>query len=238
MRKSHLALVAPTTVYGTVVTAGPPKRRGNAEVRSREYLTDAEVNRLISAAGENRNGHRDATMVLVAYRHGLRAGELVTLRWDAVDFAHGRLHVSRLKGSAESVHPLSGRELRALRRLKREQDATSPFIFTSERGAPFTTAGFRKMIARCCCFTDMCARHRASHKSDAGTPLAISVWASDSRVCRAPEISVFGRSIKERVGRQTAWTGSWGYIGSSSEKSRCLCAGAWISATAHLHLPQ
>ena len=70
-------------------------------------------------------------MILVAYRHGLRAGELVTLRWDAVDFAHGRLHVSRLKGSAESVHPLSGRELRALRRLKREQDPASPFIFTS-----------------------------------------------------------------------------------------------------------
>ena len=122
MEKSHLALVAPTTVNGTVDKAGPPKRRRNAEVRSREYLTDAEVNRLISAAGENRNGHRDATMILVAYRHGLRAGELVTLRWDAIDFAHGRLHVSRLKGSAESVHPLSGRELRALRRLKREQD--------------------------------------------------------------------------------------------------------------------
>ena len=87
-------------------------------------------------------------MVLVAYRHGLRAGELVTLRWDAIDFAHGRLHVSRLKGSAESVHPLSGRELRALRRLKREQDLPSPFVFTSERGSPFTTAGFRKMVAR------------------------------------------------------------------------------------------
>ena len=148
MGKSHLALVAPTTVYGTVDKAGPPKRRRNAEVRAREYLTDAEVNRLISAAGENRNGHRDATMILVAYRHGLRAGELVTLRWDAIDFAHGRLHVSRLKHSSESVHPLSGRELRALRRLKRDQDPASPFIFTSERGAPFTTAGFRKMVAR------------------------------------------------------------------------------------------
>ena len=148
MAKSHLVLVAPTTVNGTVDKAGPPKRRRNAEVRSREYLTDAEVNRLISAAGENRNGHRDAAMVLVAYRHGLRAGELVTMRWDAIDFAHGRLHVSRLKGSAESVHPLSGRELRALRRLKREQDLPSPFVFTSERGSPFTTAGFRKMVAR------------------------------------------------------------------------------------------
>ena len=75
-------------------------RSGAATPRSasREYLTDAEVDRLISAAGENRNGHRDATMVLVAYRHGLRAGELVTLRWDAIDFAHGRLHVQPAQG--------------------------------------------------------------------------------------------------------------------------------------------
>ena len=149
MANPHLALVAPTTVIGTVGDRrSPPRRKRNAEVRAREYLTDGEIARLIDAAGKNRYGHRDATMVLLAYRHGLRAGELVTLRWDAIDFAHGRLHVSRLKGSSESVHPLSGRELRALRRLKREQDRVSPFIFTSERGAPFSPAGFRKMIAR------------------------------------------------------------------------------------------
>src|SRR6516162_5070747 len=145
MTKPHLALVAPTTVIGTV---RPPRRKRNAEVRAREYLTDAEIARLISAAARNRYGHRDATMVLVAYRHGLRSAELVTLRWDAVDFAHGRVHVYRVKSGSESVHPLSGRELRALRRLKREQDPASPFIFTSERGAPFTPAGFRKMVAR------------------------------------------------------------------------------------------
>jgi type 1 fimbriae regulatory protein FimB/type 1 fimbriae regulatory protein FimE len=145
----RLALVAPPTVIGTATDRRrPPRRQRNAEVRAREYLTDGEIARLITAAGKNRYGHRDATMVLIAYRHGLRAGELVTLRWDAIDFAHGRLHVRRLKGGSESVHPLSGRELRALRRLKREQEPDSPFVFTSERGAPFTPAGFRKMIAR------------------------------------------------------------------------------------------
>jgi integrase len=141
-------LVTSRTVIGTEPKSLPPKRRRNAEVRSREYLTDAEVNKLIEAAGDNRNGHRDATMVLVAYRHGLRATELVTLRWDAVDFTHGRLHVSRAKNGSPSVHPLAGRELRALRRLKREQEPASPFVFTSERGSPFTAAGFRKMVAR------------------------------------------------------------------------------------------
>jgi site-specific recombinase XerD len=68
---------------------------------------------------------------------------LVTLRWDAIDFAHGQIHVSRAKNGAPSVQPLSGVELRALRWLK-----PSPFVFTSERGAPFTTAGWRKIVAR------------------------------------------------------------------------------------------
>jgi integrase len=148
MTKPHLALVRPRTVYGTDALTGPPKRRRNAEVRTREYLTDAEVNRLIDAAGDNRNGHRDATMVLVAYRHGLRAAEIVVLRWDAIDFNHGRLHVNRAKSGSPSVHPLSGRELRALRRLQRGQEPKSPFVFTSERGSPFSTAGWRKMVAR------------------------------------------------------------------------------------------
>ena len=124
----------------------PPRRRKNAEVRVREYLTDAEVAKLITAAGFNRHAHRDATMVLIAYRHGLRVAELIALRWDSVDFGHGRIHVNRAKAGSPAVHPLSGRELRALRRLKREQEPESPFIFTSERGAPFTAAGFRKMI--------------------------------------------------------------------------------------------
>jgi hypothetical protein len=111
------------------------------ETRAREYLTHTEVEKLMKAAGENRNGHRDATMVLLAYRHGLRPVELVTLRWDAIDLGHGQIHVSRAKNGAASVHPLSGVELRALRRIKRDQEPPSPFVFTSERGAPFTTAG-------------------------------------------------------------------------------------------------
>ena len=126
MTNPHLTLVAPTTVIGTVGDRrSPPRRKPNAKVRAREYLTDAEVEQLIKAAGENRHGHRDATMLLVAYRHGLRAAELVTLRWDSVDFSHGRLHVRRAKGGSEAVHPLTGRELRALRRLKRDQDPAS-----------------------------------------------------------------------------------------------------------------
>jgi type 1 fimbriae regulatory protein FimE len=94
-----------------------------------------------------RYGLRDATMILVAYRHGLRPGELCALRWDQIDFAHGLLHVRRLKNGIDSVHPLGGTELRALRALKRE-DASSRYVFMTERRAPMTTAGFRKLVAR------------------------------------------------------------------------------------------
>lgn len=102
----------------------------------------------MDAAKGNRWGNRDAAMVLVAYRHGLRASELVDLRWDQVDFKAATLHVRRVKKGTPSTHPILGDELRALRRLQREQEPKSPFVFTSERGAPFTTAGFARMVER------------------------------------------------------------------------------------------
>jgi integrase len=86
-------------------------------------------------------------MILMAFRHGLRVAELVDLRWDQVELGRNAvLHVRRVKQGVPSVHPLQGDEMRALRELKRS--ATSPFVFTSERAAPFTTAGLGKMIAR------------------------------------------------------------------------------------------
>jgi site-specific recombinase XerD len=144
MDKSSLKLVASTTVKRTVTPRRPPNR----DLRTREYLTEAEVDLLLAEARENRWGHRDATMLLVAYRHGLRAAELVDLRWDQVDFTTATLAVRRVKQGTPSTHPIKGDELRALRRLLREQEPKSPFIFTSERGAPFTTGGFAKLVQR------------------------------------------------------------------------------------------
>src|SRR6516164_7601327 len=103
--------------------------------RPREYLTEREIEKLIKAAGENRWGHRDATAILIAYRHGLRASELVALRWDDIDFRTGKLHVRRTKGGTASVHPIGGREVRALRRLKREAPA-SVYVFVRAPGTP------------------------------------------------------------------------------------------------------
>jgi integrase len=143
MAKPKLALVSPATINRTV----GPLRRPNAELRTREYLTASEVEALVKAAKRNRHGHRDTTMILLAYRHGLRAAELVALEWSQVDFATATLHVRRVKKGTPATHPLRGDEMRALRKLQRES-AASPFVFTSERGAPFATAGFAKMIER------------------------------------------------------------------------------------------
>jgi integrase len=144
MAKPHLKLVTPAILNRTVT----PKRLPNGDLRTREYLTEAEVERLMTAAKKNRWGQRDATMLLVAYRHGLRSSELVDLRWDQVDFRTGSLHVRRVKQGSPSTHPILGDELRALRRLQRDQEPKSSFVFTSERGSPFTTAGFARMIER------------------------------------------------------------------------------------------
>jgi site-specific recombinase XerD len=145
LTKSPRRKRSPTLLNGTV----PPRRRFNKDVRPREYLTPKEVDRLIMASrkGKRRYGLRDATMILVAYRHGLRVSELCALTWDQIDFSHGLIHVRRLKNGIPSVHQLGGEEMRSLRALKRE-DGASRFVFMTERGAPMTPAGFRKMLSR------------------------------------------------------------------------------------------
>ena len=124
-----------------------PIRKANRELRSREYLTPNEITKLMAAARKNRHGHRDATMVLLAFRHGLRASEVCGVRWDQFDLGQGTFHVNRLKNGIASVHPLGAQELRALRKLMREEPV-GRYVFLSERGAPMTAEGFRKMIRR------------------------------------------------------------------------------------------
>jgi integrase len=143
MAKAKLKLVTPVTVNRTVT----PTRRPNRELRTREHLTPKEVESLIDAVGGNRWGQRDATMILLAYRHGLRAAELIDLRWDQVDFDQAVLHIRRVKNGIPSTHPLTGMEMRSLRRLRRD-GPDGPFVFVSERGAPFSTAGFARMLER------------------------------------------------------------------------------------------
>jgi len=126
----------------------PPRKPKNADRRSREHLSPKEVDKLINAARQvGRHGYRDATMILMAYRHGLRVLELVSLRWNQVDLQEGQLHVNRRKNGINSTHPLYGPEIRALKKLKTEYPETQ-YVFTSERKGPMIDSTFRKMIAR------------------------------------------------------------------------------------------
>ena len=146
LRQRHQT--APGSENGTVATIAGPEKGTRGEPR-RGYLTEAEVEKLCAAArARGRRGHRDATMILMAFRHGLRVSELVALRWAQVDLEAGRLRVIRRKGSDDSVQPLAGVELRGLRKLQRDQEPGARYVFLSERGAPMTASGFFKMLAR------------------------------------------------------------------------------------------
>jgi integrase len=138
MDNSSLTLIAPAIVNRTV-------RRSNAALRTREHLTAQEVEQLIEIAASNRQGYRDALMILLAFRHGLRAAEVCDLRWEQIDFATATLHVRRIKHGTPATHPLTGREMRTLRKHQRES-GRSAFVFVSERGAPLSAPGFSRMV--------------------------------------------------------------------------------------------
>jgi integrase len=140
--KSNLELVASANQNRSVA----PGRVANAELRTREYLTETEVDKLIAATKASRYPQRDAAMILVIYRHGLRATEACDLEWSQVDFDTASLHVTRAKNGKPATHPIRGDELRALRQLRRDQGPHAKFVFTSERGAPFTNDALNRHI--------------------------------------------------------------------------------------------
>ncbi len=126
----------------------PSKPTNEAAGRSREYPTESELDALMTAAKSiGRYGFRDYVMILIAYRHGLRVGELINLRWQQIDFQRAEIHVNRLKHGDSSVQPLYGLEVRALRRMQREQP-DSPFVFCSQRKGPLTERAVHRIMAR------------------------------------------------------------------------------------------
>ena len=126
----------------------PPQKPKNADRRAREYLTSAEVDQLMKAARRvGRHGHRDATLILLMYRHGLRVSEIGALQWNQIDLKTALLHVRRVKNGVPSVHPLHGPELRALRRLKSNNPGMA-YVFISERGSPLADRTIRHIVLR------------------------------------------------------------------------------------------
>ena len=141
MKSSHLKLVKSTVMR-------PVGRKANADYRVREHLTEAEMNKLMAALKTNRHGHRDWLIALLIYRHGLRVSEACDLRWDDIDLSKRTIIVRRLKGSTDSSHYLERDELAGLKRLQREQERRSAYVFVNERGQPFGRMGIGRMIER------------------------------------------------------------------------------------------
>ena len=145
---AHLQLVHPKNENQSVRAKRQiPTRPSNRDLRPREYLIPFEVEKLIGAARKGRYGHRDATLILVAYRHGLRAVELCDLEWSQVEFDRAAtLHVRRAKNGKPAAHPIRGDELHALRELQRQTGGG--YVFETGRGSPFTTDAANRLIKR------------------------------------------------------------------------------------------
>lgn len=126
-----------------------PIRGKNSEYRSREYLTADEVGALIDMAyARGRHKQRDYTLLLLMYRHGLRASEAATLRWDAVMLGDRRITINRAKNSKSGDHPLQQDEIEALEEMKAAYPESSQYVFPSERGGHISPYAIAKIIER------------------------------------------------------------------------------------------
>jgi len=146
---SPVVQLRPPTAKKPTVRRVRAKNRGRAEnktYRTREYLTEAEIEKLLTAAGKSRNPNRDRLLVLMAYRHALRVKELVDLQVDQIDLKAATIHIRRAKNGTPGIHGLQGDELRLIRALVRENGTHCRYLFISERGAPLSIDGAQNAL--------------------------------------------------------------------------------------------
>src|SRR5262245_20637279 len=129
MNSPHLTLVNQSDMR----PVASPGRKANKAYRTREHLTEAEMDKLLAALKANRHGHRDWLIGLLVYRHGLRVSEACDLRWDDCDLPKRTIAIRRLKGSTDSAHYLERDELAGLKRHQHEQEPQSAYVFVNER---------------------------------------------------------------------------------------------------------
>ena len=140
-----LTLPQPAQTRRSTEHAKAPRQRRKAP----RFLTEPQVEGLRQTVKKtSRNPHRDSTMILVAYRHGLRVGEVTELRWEDVHLERAEIYVRRLKGSKSTMHSLQGDELRALGKLRREKTSSLSFVFISEQGGPLSVEAVEYMLKR------------------------------------------------------------------------------------------
>ena len=136
-----------TTVVSSLENLSPGRAK-NIELRSRTYLTLAEINELLVAVqARGRHTERDYALLLLMFRHGLRVSEAIAMRWDAISFDDRKISINRIKGSLSGAHPLQADEIEALEALKaRGYDSRS--LFVSERGGQLSRHAVGKVLAQ------------------------------------------------------------------------------------------
>jgi integrase len=166
MVRKTAALRLVTDDTPTALLGSTPKK---AKAKHRKFMTEAEVAALAKAA----SSHRDRCMILIAFRHDLRASEIVNLKWEQVDLGKAMMTIYRSKHGRDATHPMPGGEVRDLRRLRRETDENNEFVFVSRLGSPMTMRAFGQMVHRVAAEAGMSGIHPHALRHAAGYKLAL-----------------------------------------------------------------
>jgi type 1 fimbriae regulatory protein FimB/type 1 fimbriae regulatory protein FimE len=172
MSKSALQVVRTESASPTVL-----------DTERRQYLSEDEVERIVKCAAND----RDRLMILMAYRHGLRVSELINMTWRQLDLDAGCLEVRRAKGGEDGQHSIGGREIRGLRKLRRQQPVGARYVFVTKRGAPMTRNGFYKLLAKAAELDDVhphLLRHGCGFKlvNDGTDTLSIAAYLGHANI--------------------------------------------------------
>jgi type 1 fimbriae regulatory protein FimB len=140
--------------------------------RAKDYLSPAEVSKLLDAAKTGRHGVRDYLLLLMTYRHGLRVSETIGLRRDELDLDRARLWVRRLKGGLSVEQPIAGDELRAIKRYLAMRADALPWLFVSERDQPLTRQGVNYLVEAAAARAGLTGVHPHTLRHSCGFALA------------------------------------------------------------------
>lgn len=124
-----------------------PRKKPKAGSDAVRYITEAEFKQLLMGARLGRHPTRDVSLLMLMFEHGLRATELSQAKRTHLKLKEARIVVHRLKGSRSGEHPVSGSALRAARAYLRSRTDALPWLFVTERGAPFTRQGIYYLVS-------------------------------------------------------------------------------------------
>ena len=114
------------------------KETTNDHERAKDFLSDAEIKSFLDASKKTRYPKRNYLLLLMMYRHGLRVSEAISIKKSDVDIRESRIWIKRLKSGLSVEHPISGDELRGIKRYLSSREDNLPWLIVNERCLPLT----------------------------------------------------------------------------------------------------